>query len=104
MYNMDLKILQILVIIILLNVFYCNNKVFAQFSMSAELRPRFECRNGYGRLPTINDNSAYFISQRSRINLHYKNSKVRYVKSKTMASCFENCCGYHSANIPDKYW
>ena len=75
---MDLKILQILVIIILLNVFYCNNKVFAQFSMSAEIRPRFECRNGYGKLPTINDKPAYFISQRSRFNLHYKNSKVRY--------------------------
>ena len=81
MFNMDLKISRILVIIVLITVFDCNKIVFAQFSVSAEVRPRFECRNGYGRLPNVNDNPAYFISQRSRLNIHYKNSTFWYVLS-----------------------
>jgi len=76
---MDSKILRNLVVIFLMNVFYCNNFVFGQFSMSSEVRPRFEYRNGYGRLPTLNDKPAYFISQRSRLNINFKNSKFRSV-------------------------
>ncbi|MGI9527146.1 MAG: alginate export family protein [Weeksellaceae bacterium] len=46
---------------------------FSQFSVSAELRPRFEFRNGYGTLMPNNTDAATFVSQRSRLNTHYLN-------------------------------
>ncbi|MDH3650734.1 MAG: alginate export family protein [Saprospiraceae bacterium] len=49
----------------------------AQFSLTAELRPRSELRNGY-RVPRSADSkSAFFISQRTRLNLSFQNSKIQ---------------------------
>ena len=79
MYNMDSKISSVQVIVALLSVFFCSNILFGQFFMSAEIRPRFEYRNGYGRLPALNDKPAYFVSQRSRLNIHFINSKFKSV-------------------------
>lgn len=52
-----------------------------QFNISAELRPRFEFRNGYGTLTPDNQDPAAFISQRSRINLDFKKDKLHLYTS-----------------------
>ena len=50
---------------------------FSQFTLSAELRPRFEYRNGYKRLPDTLSEFASFVSQRSRIYFEYNNGKIK---------------------------
>lgn len=47
----------------------------AQFELSAELRPRGEFRNGYSRMRDSLTTPAFFVSQRSRVNMHYKKDK-----------------------------
>jgi hypothetical protein len=41
----------------------------AQFTLNGEFRPRMEYRHGFQSLMAPDDNAAFFISQRSRINL-----------------------------------
>lgn len=56
---------------------YCSPKLVAQFLISAEVRPRLELRNGY-RVPSIEDSkAAFFISQRTRLNIGFKNEKLQ---------------------------
>ncbi|MBK8501852.1 MAG: hypothetical protein IPL46_06385 [Saprospiraceae bacterium] len=53
-----------------------GNDVLAQFSLSGQFRPRFEFRNGY-RTPAGNTlQAAAFVSQRTRLILDYKKSKI----------------------------
>ena len=61
----------ILRIAILLLFFSFSAEAFAQFKLSAQLRPRAEYRHGYKTLPTPDDNPAFFISQRTRLNFDY---------------------------------
>lgn len=71
---MNAKIRTAFIVVI---IFFTHNKyVKAQFSVDAELRPRFELRDGY-RSP-INDDMqpAFFISQRARIAFNYKSEKL----------------------------
>lgn len=49
----------------------------AQFVMSGELRPRAEFRHGYKAPAFDGMTPAAFISQRSRINLNYKDEKMK---------------------------
>jgi len=44
----------------------------AQFTITGQLRPRGELRDGYGTLPALGNTSAAFISQRTRLVLNYK--------------------------------
>ncbi len=49
-----------------------------EFKVDAQLRPRFESRNGFGKLRPANDNAdeaANLISQRARLGLGYKNDE-----------------------------
>ena len=51
--------------------------VAQEFKIDAQLRPRFETRNGFGKLRPVSDDedkAANFISQRSRLSLSYKNA------------------------------
>ncbi|MBQ0768024.1 MAG: alginate export family protein [Bizionia sp.] len=49
--------------------------IYAQdFEVSAELRPRFEYRNGYKTLPVDSLDAAAFVSQRTRLNFDYKHT------------------------------
>lgn len=50
-------------------------EVFAQFNLSAQLRPRAEYRHGYKTLPVTDANPAFFISQRTRLNFDYTAKK-----------------------------
>jgi len=45
-----------------------NLDAFSQFSISAEMRPRYEFRNGYKTLPISSTIPANVITQRSRLN------------------------------------
>jgi hypothetical protein len=55
-------------------LFGCN--VFAQeFKISAELKPRFEARHGFGTLASPDDDAALFVSQRARVNFDFKTDK-----------------------------
>lgn len=47
----------------------------AQFTLNAELRTRGEANHGYRTLPIESSETAYFVSQRTRLNLKYKNDK-----------------------------
>lgn len=58
-------------IALLLFVFLLSAETYAQFKISAQLRPRAEYRHGYSTLPSPDDNPAFFVSQRTRLNLDY---------------------------------
>jgi hypothetical protein len=49
----------------------------AQFILGGEFRPRAEYRHGFKSPATTDMDAAAFISQRSRLNLAYKNEKMR---------------------------
>ena len=52
--------------------------IFAQdVNISAELRPRFEFRNGYKQLMPDGNTPASFISQRTRLNAFYANENFK---------------------------
>lgn len=52
-----------------------STPLFAQFTINAELRTRAELNHGLMTLPTENSEAALFVTQRSRLNLKYKNEK-----------------------------
>ena len=51
--------------------------VYSQFTLDAELRPRFELRHGYKTLYPNNVDPAAFVSQRTRLNFRYKTEKLQ---------------------------
>lgn len=55
--------------------------VFAQFTIDASLRPRFEYRHGYKTLFPDNADPATFVSQRTRLNFGYKTEKLHFYLS-----------------------
>jgi len=57
-------------------IFLAANDLFAQFSITGELRPRTEFRNGFKRLKTEGTDPAFFIEQRSRLYVDYKKDKI----------------------------
>ena len=53
------------------------NLVAQTFDMSAQIRPRFENKNGYKSLMPNNVSGASFISQRTRLNFKFKNENLK---------------------------
>jgi Alginate export len=53
------------------------NCASAQFILSGELRPRTELRRGYKTLAVESSEAALIVSQRSRLNLDYKDTNFR---------------------------
>ncbi|MCF8236128.1 MAG: alginate export family protein [Bacteroidales bacterium] len=54
----------------------CSNKVYSQFLLKAELRPRAEFRHGYKKLAEENAEPAIFVSQRSRLMFYYQSKSL----------------------------
>ncbi|NEN25779.1 alginate export family protein [Cryomorpha ignava] len=52
-----------------------------QFDLSAEIRPRFEFRNGYGNLIPDNADPASFVSQRTRLNFGFQHDQLKLFTS-----------------------
>ncbi len=50
-------------------------RAYSQFTISGEFRPRAEYRNGYKDLFFKGQDNAFFIDQRTRLNLDFKNEK-----------------------------
>jgi hypothetical protein len=76
--------------IIFLLMLLISLKVYSQFSMDLEIRPRAEFRDGYKTLRGDNQNNntyAAFISQRSRLNLNFQNEKN---KNKIILTRYKN--------------
>lgn len=53
------------------------SQAFSQFVLSSEIRPRVEYRDGYKKLNTMNDAPAFFVSQRTRLNVAYKTNRFK---------------------------
>ena len=53
----------------------------AQLTITGQLRPRGELRDGYGTLQTLGNKDAAFISQRTRLTLNYKWSHLIFQTS-----------------------
>ncbi len=54
---------------------------FAQFTLTAELRPRVEYRHGFSSLIADNEKAAFFTSQRTRLNFNFKSEDVLFFVS-----------------------
>lgn len=54
---------------------------FGQLTVSGEIRPRTEFRNGFKSLLTKEESPAFFTEQRMRINLHYHEEKLDFYLS-----------------------
>lgn len=58
-----------------------NTLILGQLTVQSQFRPRFEYRNGYSKIPGLNNKPTYFVSQRLRLNLIYTNSALKYIIS-----------------------
>ncbi len=77
------------------------------FNLSAEIRPRFEYRHGYGTLIGDNQNPATFVSQRTRLSFGFTNDKLSLYTSiqnintwgdvSTTSNSSKNGLGIHEA-------
>jgi hypothetical protein len=70
-----MKKIKISCLITFLLIYY---NAVAQFSITGELRPRYEYRNGYKQVRDSNTTAACFVSQRTRLALTYKTEKLSY--------------------------
>ena len=49
-----------------------------QFSITGEIRPRTEFRNGFKKLTEANSDAAFFVEQRSRLYFNYTEDKISF--------------------------
>jgi len=73
--------MKLLTSILLTSLFFFSGPVLAQFTIDAELRPRFEYRHGYKTLFPDNVDPASFVSQRTRLKVGYKMEKLKFYLS-----------------------
>ena len=57
---------------------FCSSESYAQFSLTGELRPRAEFRNGFKTLNTAESSPALFVEQRTRLNFGYIKDKMSF--------------------------
>ena len=74
---MSVKYLQFRFLSICFIIFLSAHQSMAQFQLSAEYRPRTELRHGYKSIFTTDDKSAFFTSQRTRLNASYSLDKLK---------------------------
>ena len=70
------KQIQLNIAIIGLLVLSTSAELFAQLTLTGELRPRTEFRNGFKKLRDAGTDPAFFIEQRSRIYIDFKKDKI----------------------------
>lgn len=58
-------------------LFLCSPAIFAQFSVDAQFRNRFEIRDGYQKLSAEGSNPAILISQRTRVTFGYETGGLK---------------------------
>ncbi|HET8829302.1 MAG TPA: alginate export family protein [Pelobium sp.] len=57
---------------------FSAHNVFGQFSLSGEIRPRAEFRNGFKTINTSASSPAFFVEQRTRLNFGYGKDKLTF--------------------------
>jgi len=62
---------------LILSIQLFTNETQGQFFIDAQLRNRFEFRDGYQNLLPEKANPAFYISQRSRLNLSFENKNLK---------------------------
>jgi hypothetical protein len=77
--------IQIFFALLALFVFFENKESYAQFSVTGELRPRTEFRNGFKRLKSEGTDPAFFIEQRSRLYFDYELDRI------SLSNCLAGC-------------
>ena len=71
--NNYIKNLGLICLLLLMGLQYTK----AQFTMTAEIRPRAEFRNGFKKLTSEGTDAAFFVEQRSRLYFDYKHTKFK---------------------------
>lgn len=71
--SLPTKILAALLILVT-----ANSELFAQFTLTAEVRPRSEYRNGFKTPTSDGKDAAFFTEQRSRLYMDYKEDKYKF--------------------------
>jgi len=57
---------------ILVVIAFWSQDAWAQFTLSAEVRPRAELRNGFKKPLESDMDAAFFVEQRTRLNTTFK--------------------------------
>jgi hypothetical protein len=65
------------ILIAIIAFFTILNTYAQQFDLSAELRPRYENKHGFGTLLLTDADGSHFVSQRTRLNFGFKNEKLK---------------------------
>lgn len=64
-------------LLVLLISFFASTFCYSQFTVSGEFRPRTEYRHGFKTLASENQDAAFFIDQRTRLNLDFKINSIQ---------------------------
>jgi hypothetical protein len=65
------------IILIFFVVLFATNLSAQQFDLSAELRPRYENKYGYKTLRNEGEKAGNFVSQRTRLNFDFSQTKIK---------------------------
>lgn len=68
-------------LLFIIGLLFVSFSVNAQFEISGEIRPRFEANNGLGNTPTEDDQATFYVLQRTRLNVSYKQEKYSFYVS-----------------------
>src|SRR6056297_3310901 len=68
---------QIRFIFLILLLVIAEVKIFSQFTLSGEIRPRGEYSHGYATLAGPDQDPSFFISQRTRLNFLYQHERLK---------------------------
>jgi hypothetical protein len=63
-------------LLLIIGILLTSTKLFSQFTIDGEFRPRVMIDNGYKTIKLETDPTLVYISQRSRINFGYKKDKI----------------------------
>ncbi len=66
------------ILLVIMVVLFATPLFAQEFNLSGELRPRYENKYGFRTLRVENQEAGDFISQRTRINFDFKNSKMKF--------------------------
>ena len=99
MFNRDLKFSSYSKLFLCLILGISTKFSVAQLNVDSQIRPRFEYRNGYGKLPDKLDIPAYFVNQRSRLTVDYQQPSYKSVFSIQDVRVWGDATNYSATGI-----
>jgi hypothetical protein len=76
LFRINIFPLPAIALLMLATLLVTSSQAIAQFTLTGELRPRAEFRNGFKRPQSETDDPAFFIEQRSRLYFDYKSPRI----------------------------